>query len=90
MNEGDFTVQGNLQSFTYAGDSRRKKHSKSCPRCSTTVFIEAEGFPGRVLIMGGTLDDPSWLRPTVALFCEAAQPWIASEHEMTEFLRMPT
>ena len=90
VNEGDFSVQGKLQSFTYARDSGRKKHSKFCPRCSTVVFIEAEGFPGRVLIMGGTLDDPSSFRPTVALFCEAAQPWFASKHEMTEFLRMPS
>ena len=33
-------------------------------------MIEAEGFPGMALIMGGTLDDPSWLKPTMALFCE--------------------
>jgi hypothetical protein len=89
VNEGDFSVQGKLQTFTYIGDSGRKKNSNFCPRCSTVVFIAAEGFPGRALIMGGTLDDPSWLKPTMALFCEAAQPWVASKHEMTEFPRMP-
>jgi hypothetical protein len=90
INEGDFSVQGKVQNFTYAGDSGGNKHSKFCPRCGTVVFVEAECFPGRVLIMGGTLDDPSWLRPTMALFCEAAQPWVASKHEMREFRRMPT
>jgi len=90
VKEGDFSVQGTLQTFTYSGDSGRKKHSKFCPRCSTVVFMEAEGFPGLRLIMGGTLDDPSWLKPTMALFCEASQPWIASKHEMNEFPQMPT
>jgi hypothetical protein len=90
VKEDDFLVQGTLQTFTYSGDSGRKKHSKFCPKCSAVVFLEAEGFPGLVLIMGGTLDDPSWLRPTMALFCEASQPWIASKHEMAEFSQMPT
>jgi hypothetical protein len=90
VNESDFSVQGKPQSFTYVGDSGRKKLSKFCPRCSMVVFIEAEGLAGRVLIMGGTLDDPSWPRPAMALFCEAAQPWIASRREMTECPRMPT
>ena len=73
-----------------AGDSGRKKYSKFCPRCGTAVVIEAEGFPGMALIMGGTLDDPSWLKPTMALFCDSAQPWLAINHEMTNFPRMPT
>ena len=64
--------------------------SKFCPRCGTAVVIEAEGFPGMALIMGGTLDDPSWLKPTMALFCDSAQPWLAINHEMTNFPRMPT
>jgi hypothetical protein len=90
VKEGDFSVQGTLQTYSYAGDSGRQKHAKSCPRCSTTVFIEAEGFPGLALIMGGTLDDPSLLRPTAALFCDSAQPWLTIDHEMTKFARMPT
>jgi hypothetical protein len=86
----NFSAQGTLQTYTYVGDSGRKKHTKFCPRCSAAVFIEAEGFPGLALIMGGTLDDPSWLRPTMALFCDSAQPWVEAKHEMTEFPRMPT
>ncbi len=65
-----FKLQGKLKTFIIAGDSGRKKYSKFCPRCGTAVVIEAEGFPGMALIMGGTLDDPSWLKPTMALFCE--------------------
>jgi hypothetical protein len=90
VKEGDFSIQGTLQTYTYAGDSGREKNAKFCSRCSTVVFIEAEGFPGMALIMGGTLDDPSWLKPTMALFCDSAQPWLAINHEMTDFPRTPT
>jgi hypothetical protein len=84
-----FSVEGTLNTFTNAGDSGRKKHSKFCPRCGTAVVIEAEGFPGMALIMGGTLDDPSWLKPGLALFCDSAQPWLSVNHEMKRFPRMP-
>jgi hypothetical protein len=41
------------------------------------------------LIMGGTLDDSSWLKPTMALFSDSAQPWLAITHPMKSFPRMP-
>jgi len=53
------------------------------------LTIEAEGFPGMTLIMGGTLDDASWLKPTVQLFCDSAQPWIPIPADITKFARMP-
>ena len=84
-----FKLQGKLKTFTIAGDSGRKKHSKFCPRCGTVLVFEAEGFPGMALIMGGTLDDPSCVKPTMALFCDSAQPWLATDHGMTNFRRMP-
>ena len=83
-----FSVQGRLQTFTNAGDSGRKLDRKFCPRCGSAVFVEAEGFPGMALIMGRTLDDTSWLKPTMALFCDSAQPWLAITHEMKSFPRM--
>jgi hypothetical protein len=65
-----FSVQGRLQTFTNTGDSGRKLDRKFCPRCGSAVFVEAEGFPGMALIMGGTLNDTSWPKPTMALFCD--------------------
>jgi hypothetical protein len=83
------TPRGEPRVFTNAGDSGRKLNRSFCPRCGTTVVIEAEGFAGMALVMGGTLDDPSWLRPTMALFCERAQPWLEARPEMETFARMP-
>jgi hypothetical protein len=85
-----FSVQGRLQTFSHTGDSGRKLDPKFCPRCGSPVFVEAEGFPGMALIMGGTLDDTTSLTPTMALFCDSAQPWLAIGHEMKSFPRMPS
>jgi hypothetical protein len=84
-----FSVHGS-PSFTNEGDSGRRLHRHFCPRCGTTVMVEAEGFPGMALVMGGTLDDTTWLRPTMALFCERAQPWLEDRAEMKTFARMPS
>jgi hypothetical protein len=86
----NFSVHGKLQIFTIAGDSGRKKNSKFCPRCGSVVVVEAEGFPGMALIMGGTLDDSTWLNPTMALFCDSEQPWAAVSHEIKRFPGMPS
>ena len=83
-------MRGSLQTFTNAGDSGRKLNRKFCPRCGSVVVIEAEGFPGMALIMGGTLDDSGWLNPSMAFFCNSAQPWLAITHEMNRFPRMPS
>ena len=54
------------------------------------LTIEAESFPGMMLIMGGTLDDTSWPKPTMQLFCNSAQPWVAISHDTKNYARMPT
>jgi hypothetical protein len=42
-----------------------------------TLFTDAAAFPGMTFIKGGSLDDPSWLQPTVHIWCDSAQPWDA-------------
>ena len=85
-----FMLHGTTHSFTYAGDSGRKKTGSFCPRCGSMLTIYAEGFPGMTLIMGGTLDDTSWLKPTIQLFCDSAQPWVAISRDTKNHPRMPT
>jgi len=37
---------------------------------------EAETVPGLVMVAAGTLDDPSWVKPTSQIYCASAQPWL--------------
>ena len=90
MPDQTLTIQGTTHSFTNAGDSGRKRTRSFCPCCGSMLTIEAEGFPGMTLIMGGTLDDTSWLRPTIQLFCDSAQPWVPISHDTKNHARMPT
>lgn len=85
-----FSLHRSPSTFTNEGDSGRKLHRHFCPRCGTTMMVEAKAFPGMALVMGGTLDDTAWLRPTMALFYERAQPWLEDLPEMKAFARMPS
>ena len=69
-------VTGALKGFTKRGDSGKPIERLFCPDCGTSVLDEAEAVPGVVMIAAGTLDDPSWVKPTVEIYCGSAQPWV--------------
>jgi hypothetical protein len=41
------------------------------------------------IIKAGTLDDVSWLKPTMEIFCDSAQPWVGLQGGMQRFPKMP-
>jgi hypothetical protein len=46
-------------------------------------------MPGVMMIAAGTLDDPSWVKPAMQIYCDSAQPWVALGGEMQSFAKMP-
>lgn len=58
----------------------RPKRLSACPECGTRLFGEVRAdahYTGMVrAILGGTLDDTSWLRPTIHVWTRSAQPWV--------------
>ena len=50
---------------------------------------EAEAMPGVAMVQVGTLDDPSWARPTSQVYCDSAQPWVQLSGEMQRYAKMP-
>ncbi len=47
-----------------------------CARCGSPISGQGEAYPGIVFIKVGTLDDPSWVKPTVHIWCAEKQPWV--------------
>ena len=73
---GSVEITGTLKTYTEPGGMTGDPvHRRFCPDCGTTVIFQREGAP-MTLIMAGTLDDTSGVRPTVNLFCASAQPWV--------------
>ncbi len=46
-----------------------------CKRCGTTVMMTTEGRPGVRFMMGGTFDDPNWVKIDRHIWTRSAQHW---------------
>ena len=62
-------------------DSGRTSIRWFCPECGTWFCSgpdpHSKPSPGeRCIVQAGTLDDTSWLRPTLHFWTRSAQPWI--------------
>jgi hypothetical protein len=47
-----------------------------CPECSSWVSAAPRDGSTPRNVRGGTLDDTSWLRPTVHIWTRSKQPWV--------------
>ena len=65
------TVQGTLQTFTGRGDSGKATYRRFCPPCGSALIDEAEIMPNITMILAGTLDDASWVKPRARSFVTA-------------------
>ena len=74
-------------------DSGRVKGRCVCPDCATSVCGQPRPetlVQGMVRsILGGTLDDTSWLYPTVHVWTRSKQPWIVLPESDQQFDTQP-
>jgi hypothetical protein len=82
-------VRGDLKTFNDRGDSGKTLFRRFCPKCGSSVMDEAEAIPDVAFIMTGTLDDASWVKPTMEIFLDSAQPWVNLGGERQRFPKMP-
>ena len=57
-------------------DSGRAKTRWVCPECGCWICGASSADDGVRRVRSGTLDDTSWLRPTVHFWTRSKQPWI--------------
>ena len=65
------------------------EHEAKCPECGSTLIDEAEVMPNVTMIMAGTLDDASWVKPGMEIFCDSAQQWVELGGDRQRFPKMP-
>ena len=82
-------VQGELKTYEDRADSGRLNYKRFCPTCGSSVIDEADVAPGWVMLHVGTLDDPNWVKPTMQIYCDSAQPWVSLGGEWQRFAKMP-
>ena len=83
------SVQGALKTFNDRGDSGKTVLRRFCPECGSAITTERQARPDMTIVMAGTLDDASWLKPTMEIFCDSAQPWVSLGGDRQRFPKMP-
>jgi hypothetical protein len=77
VRDGAFRLIGSepraLQSIA---DSGRAKVRLVCPECGCWICDAPRPDTGLRRVRSGTLDDTSWLRPTVHFWTRSKQPWV--------------
>lgn len=71
--------------YTVRGDSGGNINRGFCPTCGSHVCVTYESMSRFVGIAAGTLDDPSWHKPTMDIYTAMAQPWDFMNPELTKF-----
>lgn len=83
------SVQGQVTRYSKSGDTGKSIERQFCPTCGSSIADEADALPGIVMLTSGTLDDASWVKPAMQIYCDSAQPWVNLGGEMKSFPKMP-
>jgi hypothetical protein len=63
----------------HTGASGKPFFRAFCSRCGSPIYGRGEAYSGITFIKAGTLDDPSWVKPGIHMWCADKQPWVAIE-----------
>ena len=67
---------GRSRPSTTSAESGQPVQRLFCGNCGSPIVSYSDGLPGVAFIKAGTLEDTSWLKPTMEIWCETAQPWV--------------
>jgi hypothetical protein len=75
--KGTLKITGQtLKTFDDVGESGQPVRRKFCGSCGSPIVSILDAMPDIDFIKAGTLDDTSWLTPTMEVWCATAQPWV--------------
>ena len=86
---GALQVRGQPTIYNDTGDSGMRVVRKFCNQCGSPLISEPEATPKLDWVKAGTLDDTSWLKPTVNLWCDSAQAWMNLNEDIPRFGKNP-
>ena len=68
-------VEGEPALFTDTGDTGNPVNRYFCQNCGSHIFNNSVALDTLTIVKAGTLDDTSWVKPTMEVYCDSAQEW---------------
>lgn len=82
------TITGDVKYYEVTGDSGSMVGRGFCPNCGSRLFSKPPN-PELMGILAGSLDDPSYFKPTMDIYTDSAQPWVCMNPDLPKFGKMP-
>lgn len=83
-------TQGKTSVFADTGSSGLPVYRHFCGTCGSPMFTDVVARPTVDWVKAGTLNDTSWVQPTLSLWCDSAQSWLTQPDGVTRFPQGPT
>ena len=74
IDEAEMTGES-LAQYVVDGDTGTSVVRNFCNNCGSPLSTELPAFGNLAAIKAGTLDDSSWVKPTIQIWCDNSQPW---------------
>ena len=85
---GSLEVRGEMTTYVDAGDSGSPLDRNFCAECGSSISSEPSVMANITVLKAGTLDDTSWVRPVMEIYCDSAQQWTREHVEMESHPKM--
>lgn len=73
-----------LSQYVVNGASGQPVTRNFCKNCGSPLATELPAFENLAAVKAGTLQDSSWVKPTVQIWCDSAQPWSTLSDDMAK------
>lgn len=78
-------ISGPIAAYEGKSQDGSPKVNHFCEKCGVSVIGAPSRAEGLYCILGGTLDDPSWLQPRGHIFVKSQQPWVKIDDGLPRF-----
>ena len=76
VRNSDFTLEkGEPSWYESPSDRGHMMRRGFCPACGSPLFLKNGANESVTVLFAGSLDDPSWYKPSRDIFVKSAQPW---------------
>ena len=77
-----------MATYVDTGDSGKILDRNFCGRCGSSISSESSAIDTITVLKAGSLDDASWVKPEMEIYCDSAQPWTREQVEMQSHPKM--
>jgi hypothetical protein len=89
LHEADLELSGASHATCVTfGDTGIQTIRHFCNNCGSPIYSQPQAYPGIAFLKVGTLDDTTWVNPTLNVYCETAQSWVTIDENMENYDRM--